>query len=127
MVSRVIPVKAFDLVVFGGTGDLARRKFPSLFRRFVAGQMPDNAYVIGVARSEFDTNGYQDLVIAALQEFEPELSASGELKSFIKQIQYVQIDAQGDLGWSDLAEIVRERCNTSFLFFSIAVLVWSFS
>ncbi|MBS07182.1 MAG: hypothetical protein CMH09_08450, partial [Marinovum sp.] len=37
MVSRVIPVKAFDLVVFGGTGDLARRKIlPSLFRRFVA-------------------------------------------------------------------------------------------
>ena len=74
MVSRVIPVKAFDLVVFGGTGDLARRKIlPSLFRRFVAGQMPDNAYVIGVARSEFDTNGYQDLVITALQEFETEL------------------------------------------------------
>ena len=117
MVSRVIPVKAFDLVVFGGTGDLARRKIlPSLFRRFVAGQMPDNAYVIGVARSEFDTSGYQDLVIAALQEFEPELSASGELKSFIKQIQYVQIDAQGDLGWSDLAEIVRKDAIQAFYF-----------
>ncbi len=26
MVSRVIPVDDFDLVIFGGTGDLARRK-----------------------------------------------------------------------------------------------------
>jgi len=26
MVSRVIPVDPFDLVIFGGTGDLARRK-----------------------------------------------------------------------------------------------------
>jgi glucose-6-phosphate 1-dehydrogenase len=26
MVSRVIPVETFDLVIFGGTGDLARRK-----------------------------------------------------------------------------------------------------
>ena len=41
MVSRVIPVDVFDLVIFGGTGDLARRKIlPGLYRRFVAGQMP---------------------------------------------------------------------------------------
>ena len=41
MVSRVIPVDAFDLVIFGGTGDLARRKIlPGLYRRFLAGQMP---------------------------------------------------------------------------------------
>jgi glucose-6-phosphate 1-dehydrogenase len=26
MVSRVIPVETFDLVIFGGTGDLALRK-----------------------------------------------------------------------------------------------------
>ena len=41
MVSRVIPVDPFDLVIFGGTGDLARRKIlPGLFRRYCAGQMP---------------------------------------------------------------------------------------
>ena len=35
MVSRVIPVEPFDLIIFGGTGDLARRKIlPALFRRF---------------------------------------------------------------------------------------------
>ena len=35
MVSRVIPVDPFDLVIFGGTGDLAQRKIlPGLFRRF---------------------------------------------------------------------------------------------
>ena len=38
MVSRVIPVDTFDLVIFGGTGDLARRKIlPGLFRRFLTG------------------------------------------------------------------------------------------
>ena len=40
MVSRVIPVDPFDLVIFGGTGDLAHRKIlPGLYRRFWAGQM----------------------------------------------------------------------------------------
>ena len=38
MVSRVIPVGPFDLVIFGATGDLARRKIlPGLFHRFQVG------------------------------------------------------------------------------------------
>ena len=53
MVSRVIPVDPFDLVIFGGTGDLARRKIlPGLFRGFCAGQMPEDAAIIGAARSD---------------------------------------------------------------------------
>ena len=48
MVSRIIPVEDFDLVIFGATGDLARRKIvPGLYRRFVAGQMPATARIIG--------------------------------------------------------------------------------
>ena len=63
MVSRVIPVNAFDLVIFGGTGDLARRKIlPGLFRRFCAGQMPPEASVIGAARSDMDTEAYRAFV-----------------------------------------------------------------
>ena len=39
MVSRIIPVETFDLVIFGGTGDLARRKIlPALFKRYCSGQ-----------------------------------------------------------------------------------------
>ena len=55
MVARVIPVDDFDLVIFGGTGDLARRKIlPGLFHRFVAGQMPPTSRVIGAARADID-------------------------------------------------------------------------
>ena len=37
MVSRVIPVDPFDLTIFGGTGDLAKRKIlPGLFRRHLS-------------------------------------------------------------------------------------------
>ena len=43
----------FDLVLFGGTGDLAMRKLlPALYRRFAAGQFPPQARVVGVARGE---------------------------------------------------------------------------
>ena len=58
MVSRVIPVDVFDLVIFGGTGDLARRKIlPGLFRRFLSGQMTADSQIIGAARAKMDDAG----------------------------------------------------------------------
>ena len=55
MTSRLIPVAPFVLVVFGATGDLARRKLlPALFQRDIAGQLPEEAGIIGLfARSLF--------------------------------------------------------------------------
>ena len=53
MVSTVIPVDPFDLVIFGATGDLSRRKIlPSLFRRLAVHQMPSGSRIIGAARSK---------------------------------------------------------------------------
>ena len=72
MVSRVIPVETFDLVIFGGTGDLARRKIlPGLYRRFVDTQMPAEARIIGAARSEMSDDDYRALIGKALKEFVP--------------------------------------------------------
>ena len=63
MVSRVIPVESFDLVIFGATGDLAKRKiFPGLFRRFLAGQMPADSQVVGAARSNLSQKKFNDLL-----------------------------------------------------------------
>jgi len=46
MVSRVVPVDPFDLMIFGATGDLARRRIvPALFHRFAVGQKPPGQYV----------------------------------------------------------------------------------
>ena len=70
MVSRVIPVEAFDLVIFGGTGDLARRKIlPGLFRRFCAGQMPAESRIVGAARSQMDGAKYREFVAEAIAVF----------------------------------------------------------
>ena len=63
MVSRVIPVSAFDLVLFGATGDLARRKiWPGLFHRFVAGQLDENSRILGVSRSDLERETFPERV-----------------------------------------------------------------
>ena len=60
MVSRDIPVKSFNLVIFGGTGDLAHRKIlPGLFLRYLSGQMPEDAHLAenGISADELDVPG----------------------------------------------------------------------
>src|SRR5690606_18310163 len=49
--AQTIPVDPFELVVFGGTGDLAYRKLlPALFLRDRAGQIIGPSRIIGVSR-----------------------------------------------------------------------------
>ncbi|MFN7050734.1 MAG: glucose-6-phosphate dehydrogenase, partial [Gemmobacter sp.] len=95
MVSRVIPVEVFDLVIFGATGDLARRKIlPGLYRRFLAGQITGESRIIGAARSEMDAEGFRTMVREAIDEF---VSADKRdatiIDDFLKHLDYVAIDA----------------------------------
>lgn len=121
MVSRVIPVDPFDLVIFGGTGDLARRKIlPGLFRRFLDGQMPEESQVIGAARSEYNDREYRSSVKEALEEFvEKERRNPEDVKRFLQRIHYVSIDATGTNGWADLKKLLRDDVVQAF-YFSVA-------
>ena len=105
MKPRAIPVEPFDLVVFGATGDLARRKIlPALFKRFCAGQMPADARVIGAARSVLSRDEYRNHATAILREFTPEQARlPGMLDRFLDCLDYITVDATGEQGWSELA------------------------
>ena len=121
MVSRTIPVDTFDLVLFGATGDLAARKIlPSLYRRFLAGQMPADARVIGSARTELSDDAFRDLVREAIATFvsEPKRDAP-TIDAFVAQCRYIAIDAKGDGGWAALKEAIRDDVVKAF-YFSVA-------
>ncbi|MBL6426096.1 MULTISPECIES: glucose-6-phosphate dehydrogenase [Maritimibacter] len=117
MVSRVIPVDPFDLVIFGGTGDLARRKIlPGLYRRFFDGQMPDEARIIGAARSEMDEAGYRDFVRDAIKEFSGKRNDPKMVSAFLEKLSYVAVDATGTDGWKDLAKTMRADVVKAYYF-----------
>ncbi|MES2844421.1 MAG: glucose-6-phosphate dehydrogenase [Pseudomonadota bacterium] len=121
MVSRVIPVDPFDLVIFGGTGDLARRKIlPGLYRRFLAGQMPDTSRIIGAARADLTEDAFRQMVRDAIVEFvDPERQDAAAITGFLGAIRYVSIDAKGTGGWDDLKSMMRENVVRAF-YFSVA-------
>ena len=108
MTSRVIPVDPFTLVVFGATGDLARRKLlPAMLHRDLAGQIPARARIIGVARRALTRSEYQTMARESVAHLADE--ANGSLETFIDRISYVSADASRPEGWDDLKALV-EAC-----------------
>ncbi|TCP63346.1 glucose-6-phosphate 1-dehydrogenase [Rhodovulum bhavnagarense] len=118
MVSRVIPVDLFDLVIFGATGDLAMRKIlPALYRRDLAGQLPDGARIIGAARSDFTDASWRDELRRDLADCVPaSLQEAGALDRFLNRLGYVPIDVRGEDGWRDLAARIRPKAIQAYYF-----------
>ena len=118
MVSRVIPVDRFDLVIFGATGDLARRKIlPGLFRRWLDGQIPPDCRIIGAARSALSAPDFADFTRDALAEFVTEAEMQDtRLAGFLDMLGYARIDASGTDGWPELAAQMRDDAVRAFYF-----------
>ena len=110
MVSRTIPVEPFDLVIFGATGDLSRRKIlPGLYRRMLAGQMPEGARIIGAARSKLSIAQFRKMVQEALETFIGKDSLDGTMaKTFLDCLAYVTVDATGDCVWAERGMILDD-------------------
>ncbi|WP_171090287.1 MULTISPECIES: glucose-6-phosphate dehydrogenase [unclassified Ruegeria] len=106
MVSRVIPVDPFDLIIFGGTGDLAQRKIlPALFRRFCAGQWHEDANILAAARANHTAEEFREMVAEALRQHAPKRAQdSRALTRFLQRLDYVSLDAMAADGWDVLGE-----------------------
>ncbi|MDH4150503.1 MAG: glucose-6-phosphate dehydrogenase [Betaproteobacteria bacterium] len=118
--AKLLPVDEFDLVIFGGTGDLAMRKLlPALFHRDCDGQFNAASRIIAVGRSALDTDAYVSQVKAALQAS----MAGGNFRakqwqSFRKRIHYVEADAVAPKKWLALVDLLRgyeERIRVAYL------------
>ncbi|MEP3892331.1 MAG: glucose-6-phosphate dehydrogenase [Hellea sp.] len=102
--STFVPVEPFEIIVFGGTGDLARRKLlPSLYHRFCDGQISDDSRIIGVSRSKHSRADYQALIEENYHKFSKEKNFDKQQwAKFIKLVDYVSIDVMADKDWSVL-------------------------
>jgi glucose-6-phosphate 1-dehydrogenase len=106
MGSTFVPVEPFEIVVFGGTGDLARRKLiPSLYHRFCDGQIPSESKIIAASRSNLTRDEYLSMIKDAYQSFNPNDTLS-EVKwsEFCGLVEYVSVDVTSDKDWDSLAK-----------------------
>ena len=102
-------------LIFGGTGDLNRRKLaPALYHLFNEGYMPTEFAIIGTGRTEFSQNKYQKELLDSVNEF----SRSGKVQEskwdeFSKNIHYCAIDVEIQKTFEDLKTEI-EKYEASF-------------
>ena len=106
MSPTIIPVETFDLVVFGGTGDLARRKLlPALYHRDGDDQLPEASRIIGISRRSINRDDYLGQIDQALREhIDEDHIDENQLARFLHRLDHVTLDAKEDEGWSALNE-----------------------
>lgn len=109
MTAQIIAVQLFDLVVFGGTGDLAQRKLmPALFHRDCDQQMPNESRIIGISRQDFSKESYTAFIEQAIREHvSPDHIDEEHLARFLGRLDHVTLDATGDDGWQDLRNLME--------------------
>jgi glucose-6-phosphate 1-dehydrogenase len=58
------------LVIFGGAGDLSRRKLlPAVYNLALDGVLPANFAVVGFAKDEYSTDTYRDFAMGGIEKF----------------------------------------------------------
>jgi glucose-6-phosphate 1-dehydrogenase len=95
------PVKNDQVIVlFGATGDLARRKLlPGMFHLSQVGLMPKGFRIIGAARHPISSNEFRDLARKSVDGSGRKSDADGALEKFTKSLSFVGVgDGFGPLG-----------------------------
>lgn len=107
--AKLVPVETFDLIIFGGTGDLATRKLlPALYHRASDGQISAESRIIAVGRGELTRGKYTELVNKALKKnLKSGEYDAGAWREFESRLHYVSADATDPASWTSLAKLLK--------------------
>ncbi|MDI1259767.1 glucose-6-phosphate dehydrogenase [Aquabacterium sp.] len=102
---------SFDLVFFGGTGDLTWRKLmPALFQAWRHGKLPAHGRILAVARDDRDDADYRAWLKDRLQEAESAKRPSEEeFARFSELIHYLRMDLSQPTDYQRLKEWLGAR------------------
>ncbi|WP_374944771.1 glucose-6-phosphate dehydrogenase [Sphingomonas sp.] len=110
------------LLLFGATGDLARRMLlPSLYGLHADGLLPEGLTIVASARSDNDDASYRALAQAALDEFLPEDRKGEEaLGTFLERLVFQAADLSNLDTFAALAAKVGDVSGGLAIFLSTA-------
>jgi glucose-6-phosphate 1-dehydrogenase len=109
----------FDLVLFGGSGDLAMRKLlPAMYVRDVAKDLPDTARIVCVGRHEWST---EEFLATVESTSKPHIKASAinaaHWEKFTKRIVYVSLNATDAGSYAPLVKALRTDAAITRVFY----------
>jgi glucose-6-phosphate 1-dehydrogenase len=85
-----LPVHPTTLVIFGASGDLAKRKLlPAIYNLAHEGALPERFNLVGCARSDWSDDEFRDVARDAIQRFSRRKPDETVLAKLLEQARYV--------------------------------------
>lgn len=117
---------SFDLVIFGGTGDLAMRKLlPALFQLQRSGSLAGDGRIIASAREKLDRASFIARVEAQSAGFIPVADRdAGQWQRFLDRLDYVAISAAEPAGYLQLKQMLRQQPGHQHIYYLATAPQW---
>jgi glucose-6-phosphate 1-dehydrogenase len=114
--------KVHNLLLFGATGDLARRMLlPSLYGLHADGLLPADLRIVGTARSDHSDDEYRGIARDALQaHLAGDFYDQALADRFLDRVHYVALDIGDQAGFTRLAKAVGDVSRGLAIFLSTA-------
>ncbi len=104
-----LPVAPTTLVIFGATGDLARRKLlPALYNLAHDGALPDRFHLVGVARREKTHEDFREECEEAIREFSRRAPHKDVLRGLLQEVRYVAGTFDDESVYSTIESTLQE-------------------
>lgn len=99
----------FNIIVFGGGGDLAMRKiYPALFHRYLDGQFGDAFNIIAVTRKDKEDFPFQDELKKFIKEsMKDATNINLEIENFARKIKLMVIQNPSVENYKELADFLN--------------------
>lgn len=93
------------IIIFGGSGDLAKRKLlPAFYNLFLDGWMPDMFAIIGLGLNEFSDTQYHDFIEDGLTQFSRKGKPTGPTwDDFKSRISYIPSNMTEEITYTSLS------------------------
>lgn len=104
-------METVTFVLFGATGDLAKRKiYPALYNLFIEQKLPQSFHVIGLGRRELSDEAFQASVEQSLTQFSRRVANDPVLvNSFLSAFRYNVLDIGRNEDYVKLLRRIEQR------------------
>ncbi|MGK2939467.1 MAG: glucose-6-phosphate dehydrogenase [Solirubrobacteraceae bacterium] len=104
-----LPVAPTTLVIFGATGDLARRKLlPALYNLAHEGSLPERFALVGFSFGDLDDDGFRAMLTDSINSFSRRTPDAAVLAKLVERARFVSSSFDDAAGYRQLGKILGE-------------------
>ncbi|HZH62120.1 MAG TPA: glucose-6-phosphate dehydrogenase, partial [Metabacillus sp.] len=97
-------------ILFGATGDLAKRKIiPALFRLFLEQKLPISFSVIGASITDLSDEEFHEHIMQSIQSFTEHKADHPKMEAFLGLIRYKKVDVTKEDEYEGLLTLIKSR------------------